>query len=737
MWVALRVAAALVLAAFSSPGPLAAAVVGADPPRSVLVLNSYHQGYGWSDNEIEGILEGLELVRPEIALMIEHLDLKRFSGEDYETRLKGFLAGKYRNRPIDLAVILDNPAFDLILSHRDEILPGVPIVFAGINNFRPEMLKGQDRITGIAEVEDHARILALALRLHPGTRRVLAVHDYTASGLAVCREMEAVLPAFRDLVQVSFNAPATYEEMAAQIAEQPPDSLVLILSFATDRAGKTLTPARSTAALTARARVPVYAMHETRLGHGIVGGLLIGGAEHGRRAAALALRVLAGEDPASIPVEIRSASRPMFDYLQLQRFDIPLDALPAGSTFVNRPASFYELHKSILWPAGCIIALLLALIGSLLVVMQRKKRAEAALRDSEARYRIVAENTYAWEYWIDPRGQFLYVSPSCRKISGYAPEEFLKRAELWRDIIHPDDRPIWEAHRCAAFDQQQADEICLRIRRPDGEVRWVSHECAPVLESGGRFLGTRGSNRDVTDRMRMQTALRESEARFRVLYEKAPLPYQSLDENGNFIEVNQAFLDVLGYARADVIGRNFSEFLAPDRADHFKQNFPGSKPSAKSSASNSRWSRKTLPGFSYPSTGRSRMTVRAASSRPTAYLRTLRSAGGGNGTCRPSATCWRPFSRTRPSSCCWSTRTCASSASTVPEPVSQDGRRRRFSVCSVARCSDATTPSTGRVAEEMPHAKTARCARRLCARSRRVRRFWAHKAGSSSASPRK
>ena len=72
----------------------------------------------------------------------------------------------------------------------------------------------------------------------------------------------------------------------------------------------------------------------------------------------------------------------------------------------------------------------------------------------------------------------------------------------------------------------------------------------------------------------MERALRESEARFRLLYEKAPLPYQSLDRNGNFIEVNQAFLAALGYTRAEVVGRNFGEFLAPEWRDHFRENFP-------------------------------------------------------------------------------------------------------------------------------------------------------------------
>ncbi len=68
--------------------------------------------------------------------------------------------------------------------------------------------------------------------------------------------------------------------------------------------------------------------------------------------------------------------------------------------------------------------------------------------------------------------------------------------------------------------------------------------------------------------------LRDSEHKFRSMFEKAPLSYQSLDEKGNFIEVNETWLKALGYGRHEVIGRNFSEFLHPDWKDHFKENFP-------------------------------------------------------------------------------------------------------------------------------------------------------------------
>ena len=75
--------------------------------------------------------------------------------------------------------------------HRDEILPGVPVVFGGVNDFHPAMLEKVEGITGVAEVQDTLGTLLLAL--HPGTRGIFAVHDYTSSGLAEA-ESSALCP---------------------------------------------------------------------------------------------------------------------------------------------------------------------------------------------------------------------------------------------------------------------------------------------------------------------------------------------------------------------------------------------------------------------------------------------------------------------------------------------------------------------------------------------------------------
>ncbi|MCB2188698.1 MAG: PAS domain S-box protein [Deltaproteobacteria bacterium] len=79
---------------------------------------------------------------------------------------------------------------------------------------------------------------------------------------------------------------------------------------------------------------------------------------------------------------------------------------------------------------------------------------------------------------------------------------------------------------------------------------------------------------ELARKARLETALKESEDRFRLLYERAPLSYQSLDQDGNFLAVNQAWLDCLGYTAEEVLGRNFAEFLLPEWQEHFRENFP-------------------------------------------------------------------------------------------------------------------------------------------------------------------
>lgn len=145
------------------------------------------------------------------------------------------------------------------------------------------------------------------------------------------------------------------------------------------------------------------------------------------------------------------------------------------------------------------------------------KMAVKDLKASEERYRTVADFTYDWEYWISPEGKMIYVSPSCERISGRTPEEFINDPGLFFDIIHPADRKKTIVHMQNSSKRSRVLEIIFRIISSDKEIKWVHHISQPVFDIDGNPLGRRASNRDITERKIMENKISENEERYRTV----------------------------------------------------------------------------------------------------------------------------------------------------------------------------------------------------------------------------
>jgi len=139
-----------------------------------------------------------------------------------------------------------------------------------------------------------------------------------------------------------------------------------------------------------------------------------------------------------------------------------------------------------------------------------RMEAEQALRESEQRFRTVADFTYDWESWIAPDGTYLYVSPSCQRITGYGAHEFLLDAKLLEKIVHPDEHRLLVRHLKEEIVSINAQTIEFRIITSSGDERWIAHICQPVYGDDGSFLGRRASNRDITEKKQGETALRRA-----------------------------------------------------------------------------------------------------------------------------------------------------------------------------------------------------------------------------------
>lgn len=476
------------------------------PPKKVLLLYSYQAvlpaNLEW-DGAIRASLKNTS-AEP-LEFYTEFLDLAQFPQESYLQNLIRLFQAKYADQKIDLLIPVGDLAFGFLQTHGNFLFPGVPIVFCAVAKDQVQAIKLSPKTTGVVAWIDVQGTLAAALKLQPGTREVVFVVGISRTDKVFQKEAREALHLFESRLQTTFLTDLPMAEILKRVSTLSSQTLVIFLSMFQDGAGHDFVPREALVQVAQAANVPVYGLWETLLGQGIVGGHLMSFTAQGHLAGEIGRRVLDGEKPEDIPIVYEGTSSYLFDWGQLKRWGISDKNLPAGSQVRFKEPSLWEAHQREVIGVSGVIGLLSLLAVGLFFNLRRRRRAEGKLRQAELKYRIVADFTHDWEYWKNPNGTFRYVSPSCVRISGYPPDEFIRRPDLLREILVPEDRDLWDTHNCDVLENPGARQVQFRVQRADGAIRWIEHVCQPVTDDAGRFIGIRASNRDIT--MRKQNEL--------------------------------------------------------------------------------------------------------------------------------------------------------------------------------------------------------------------------------------
>jgi len=198
---------------------------------------------------------------------------------------------------------------------------------------------------------------------------------------------------------------------------------------------------------------------------------------------------------------------------------------------------------------SCLLAIFLSLV---LLLYQRdlthRQHAEKGLRESEERFRRLAENApdLIYRYRFTPAPAFEYVSPAVKAMIGYAPEEFYGDPGLAFKLVHPDDLIHLEVLKNSP--PTSMTDLTLRWLHKDGTLIWTEQRLMPIVDAAGQVLAIEGIVRNVTRRKLIEDSLRASEERYRTLIERLSDGVYRSTPDGKFIEVNPAIIKMLGYA---------------------------------------------------------------------------------------------------------------------------------------------------------------------------------------------
>jgi len=470
--------------------------------KNVLVLNSF------TDRNSFPELEPLEAsVRAHLSMpvnfSVEYLESTRFGDDDYRGSVSEALRHAYSTPKTDLIVVASYPALRFVLDYREHIFAGVPIVFVSVDPGRIAGQKNWPGVTGVTSTGDIRGSLNLALRFHPDTQNVVILSgtsDFENYWLNRFRDEVLLNRKNLKLIEVVGLPPRVALD---QVSTLPAHTIVFAQIASQDSADsdlKTLDLIRAIGQ-----RFPTYSIFNYCFDRGCVGGAYPDQVEDGKRAGEIAARVLSGEKPENIPVTAGTATRPMLDWRQLRHWNIPDSALPPGSVVLYREPTLWEHGRKYFLGAIAVIVVQALLIFGLFWQRARKRKAEAVLRESEKRFRVMADSTPSLIWMCDEQGKVTYLNEQWVVFTGL--DKRAGHSHMWAASVHPDDLPNVSDTLSKALRSRKPFSNDCRLRRQDGVYRWMFGVASPRVNGDGSFAGFIGSAVDVTDQKLAREAL--------------------------------------------------------------------------------------------------------------------------------------------------------------------------------------------------------------------------------------
>ncbi|MFW2366836.1 MAG: PAS domain S-box protein, partial [Desulforhopalus sp.] len=349
-------------------------------------------GYTLSEEEMKKALEQSKDYRFEY--YVEYMDRYRFNDISYQNDLLELYRTKYISRNIDLVIAHGYHALEFAHSKGEEIFPQTPVVFSTVLETQLQRLNIDNTYTGSLIEINYSKVLNTVLVNHPDTQHIIIISGQGKAGRLIESQARAAYASQAGQYDFTYLGHLGMKDMLSQLKNLPQNAVLLYFYLSLDKNGDSFKPWEVATMVSEAASVPTYGLFDTYMGKGIVGGAMLSFAALGRSAGAIGLRILNGENAVDIPRTASDTMQYMFDWRQIQYWEIDEKKLPGNSIILYKKPAFFIVYRWYIFAAFLVILFQGYVIVSLAASRKKYKMKEHQLQISEDRYRAFIRNSY-------------------------------------------------------------------------------------------------------------------------------------------------------------------------------------------------------------------------------------------------------------------------------------------------------------------------------------------------------
>lgn len=479
--------------------------------KNVLYINSYHDGYRWSDSILEGIRSELDASWYKIGLQVEYMDAKKFKNDSVTKELVRLYEEKFKSIQFNVVMVSDDDAFNFALQYRPQLFPDVPIVFCGVNSITLEETQAGN-LTGVVENFDLASTIEVALKLHSGKRRMIVVGDDSTTGVAIKKRIDEIIPIFRNRLDVEYWIQLDLEEVKQRVKKLPDDAFLFFIPYYQIIGERFYTSEEVVAAIYSNSNVPIYSSWDFLLGHGLVGGSFLSGFEHGKEAAKKTIQILDGRPASSIPINFETTGEYVFDYKVMKRLALDEKQLPFNSTLINEPDPFYKLSRELFWMIIVSVPLLLATVFLLVLNMAARRSGERKIKNQLTFQETLIDTIPQLVSWKDVHGRYMGANRTYTTFFGLGDITDVIQKNT-KEVIVDQQYVKWsmEADRAVVDEEKEFRRIRKEISGITETVSWLEVNKVPLRDQDGTISGILTTAENVTREKNLENQLIQSQ----------------------------------------------------------------------------------------------------------------------------------------------------------------------------------------------------------------------------------